>query len=821
MTTTSSAMDGLQLPDDEVGEVPSMFIARIVPPSGTDTTVFATLLEQYVHREAAAIAGSHTTSGYIWDRESPTVQLDDEDPSIVTLSMRVQDCIDDEWFLTYLLRGFTHTHDACISVRDEDGEFLLIEASDELPTWVTPDNADNRVWIYQGELHLIPLTAAPSDTTLSVSDALRLIRDESVTTRVSGPVQQRAFSRLDAYPQAAADHHHTTLAFVPISVAKVLTTFPQRIADAVHALTTRDPVSVRSAQKPTFFGVEGMADQDMNALPATDVVLTPIRCTRHLYAQLSFDRYFPPSAFGKRWQRYVEMYRIAMAGKATLSEKQLAWGRWCDIGAKIAGGLEMWLHNLGASAASMPSRPGSHIIPSDKKEAFLHALTKLGYFGKEIRDSARWKVLEERALTKAAQLSSSLRTESIETPTFSTVKQVLREPANENIVTLLPTSELASLQSQEDSDAWLNVAPDDIEAMFARHAPQEAEEATMDKFQAFMTRMQSFIDGQGDVEGALFEDEDFEDGEEADADLTDSDASGETRQQRMDSLVEGVPLSEWGAENASKASIPSDLPPKHETLPKTAHPPTSSFSSRQRLRGLSTLDRMDGDSDSDPESLHGDEDDAADERAERHRFLELEDDDMQSEMNEEGDGIQMDQEMDDFLEFTRRTLGLSESQYAAILEEREKRGGTWHANLPSAFVPSSHAHAKPQTSSKSQVPLDSFDAVLDAMEKELMKERAKNTEPKDPTDMEEGSDEELNEEEQELLQQLLASGGFLPESLRHFAQDSGASSMEVDALSHFLESFKAQEGRPGPVGTLSARLGVGALPRDAEPPDEA
>jgi len=31
------------------------------------------------------------------------------------------------------------------SVRDSDGEFLLIEAADSLPSWVTPSAVENRV----------------------------------------------------------------------------------------------------------------------------------------------------------------------------------------------------------------------------------------------------------------------------------------------------------------------------------------------------------------------------------------------------------------------------------------------------------------------------------------------------------------------------------------------------------------------------------------------------------------------------------------------------------------------------------------------------
>ena len=32
-----------------------------------------------------------------------------------------------------------------VSIRDSDGEFLLIEAADSLPSWVTPSVVENRV----------------------------------------------------------------------------------------------------------------------------------------------------------------------------------------------------------------------------------------------------------------------------------------------------------------------------------------------------------------------------------------------------------------------------------------------------------------------------------------------------------------------------------------------------------------------------------------------------------------------------------------------------------------------------------------------------
>ena len=101
-----------------------------------------------------------------------------------------------------------------------------------------------------------------------------------------------------------------------------------------------------------------------------------------------------------------------------------------------------------------------------------------------------------------------------------------------------------------------------------------------------------------------------------------------------------------------------------------------------RLAGLSRLERFDGDSDSDEASLPDDDHDAAEDRAERHRALEMIDDD---EPEDDEDDAPIEQDMGDFFEFTRRTLGLSDSQYAEILEERRNRV---------AFVPSA---ARPDT----------------------------------------------------------------------------------------------------------------------------
>lgn len=856
------------MPDDDAGESSSQFVAHVVLAEDADVAAMGLLLEQHLQR-ICSLSPPEGVNGYIWDREPPMVlQVPEGTEKALEVSMRVQECVDDEWFLTYVLREWTKTYtDVCIRVNDEDGEFLLIEAADTLPSWAQPDTTQNRVWIYQAQLHLIPIDASSRDTSLSVSEAVRLVRDPHCATQAPSLVQDKAFARVDAYPAAALTHHHTTLAFLPPNAAKVFATYPQSTAEAVHALESRDAVSVRSIRHlPTPLRVQACNEVDDDAAtvpkpPATDAVLVRVTLTRHLYARLSYDRFFAPASLGRRWQRFVELYRLAKRGEPSMAETNdlAVWGRWCDTGAKLVAGLAMWLDTLGrrqmtqmqdALSSSSSSRP---TMAPHRYEQFIAALTKYGFFGSELRGSAAWKEREAKAAATAARLGSVSpgSAESSRSSSGVSYRQILsamqtQDPEKELWQALPLTSQsIPSLQMHEDSEAWLSMAPQDIEALLSGRTQDEAEDASMDRFQSFMSKMQSFLHRQGDVEGALFDDDanfdTLEDGDEAgaDADANDSSDSEAERKARMDALVEPLAPGEWGAESAKahdgslasddKAATTVQAHSKSMThLQPALHPRGEKRTNR--LAGLSRLERFDGDSDSDEASLPDDDHDAAEDRAERHRALEMIDDD---EPEDDEEDAPIEQDMGDFFEFTRRTLGLSDSQYAEILEERRNRGAfvpsaarpdTWaekvHDSKSTDSTMSETAALMPTTTTKPS--LASLDAALDAMEQELQERTRPSTSKSsgramlsDP--MEEDEDaEDLNEEETELLHHLLASGMSLPESLQRFATEHDVHNADVEMLGHFLESFKAQNGHPGPVGTLSQRLGVGSLPRDTD-----
>lgn len=102
--------------------------------------------------------------GFLWHRDPFELKVvSDTNDWVLEGTIRVGDCVDDEWCVVWLLREISKKWDVAIrfvpplptslvfvlkvsrSVSDSDGEFLLIEAAEVLPSWVTPSNAENRV----------------------------------------------------------------------------------------------------------------------------------------------------------------------------------------------------------------------------------------------------------------------------------------------------------------------------------------------------------------------------------------------------------------------------------------------------------------------------------------------------------------------------------------------------------------------------------------------------------------------------------------------------------------------------------------------------
>ncbi|KAI0029146.1 SGT1 protein-domain-containing protein [Vararia minispora EC-137] len=828
--------------------------------------------------------------GFIWHRDSFELKLrEDEDKNAwhIVGYMRVGDSVDDEWCAVWLLREISARWDVAASVYDADGDFLLIEAADVLPTWVTPSNSENRVWIYKSQLQLIPLKHfSPSSTRrrrrraladdadgdeldsgnvvnpekaddwLSVQDALRLVRDPVEDTKAPPAVDEIVWERIKRYPAALSLHIHKTKAFLPIDIVKALAVQPSLVQKAVEVFYTRDPIQLRAAHK-------------MSRFPPSQSVLRLVTMTRTAYAQLMGQKFYPPKIFGT-WAEH---------------EGGCVW-RWKDIGMKIACGFEMLYQEGKNRVDAMKSADGLRASADARKDtlrrdpeyaAYIRTLMSAGYFKDEVEGSQLWKELEDKAVE--VYMHTRQDEASLTRPSFA---------AQVNEAVVKSDRELSDQANElEDPDDWLNVNAADFDSLLAQKmglgqgnenkgaeksgtamdvdGPSEDEEEAGDmiakeqaaRLQDLAKRVEKFLGGKGDIEGAKFEDERSDDDSDEEGEPSEfsderfSDSEDEesekmddaARQAAMDKLVPGLEPSEYGR-------MPSQF---YANSQRTAPARLDSSTVGGALSANSSLDFGDTKLTSTPQKpLRGpiimrdryDGVDSDDETDEEDPEQNSEDEEDQPQVVGEVE-VDMCEEEDEFLEFSRQALGISDEQWANIIQERKARGAFVPSHVTTESQPKKQSSGTMQTISQSDEPkfrrpvpgprpnanpdLDSFEAVMQAMEEELARARAEKrpfqpkTEGKGAADVEgkgKAKDEGVPEEEdvdieaamEAELRETLEGGEDEDEDGFPLGTDSG---VDYNLIKNFLESFKSQGGLAGPVSNLAGRLQPGwNLPRD-------
>ncbi|KAH9879763.1 hypothetical protein J1614_001786 [Plenodomus biglobosus] len=266
---------------------------------------------------------------YIWQRDALKLELVREEQTwLLRGQTNYGDSVADEWLIVYFLRELSKEFkDAWIRIYDSDGEFLLIEAANALPKWLSPEVAENRVWINSHRLLIIPLGKEEEPKPLDQAQALRIIDETPARPQQYIKVEKEAFHRLNGYPAAISENqHHATLP-LPRKVAHILHINPSYIAAAVEAFYLRDPISIRLIQ-PSKSNIELI-------FPPEDFVDVSVRFTKVLYAQLLGQHWEPPAPWDTALEKLID------SGKPT--EK-------AEIGIKIAAGMQMLLsHSLYAS----------------------------------------------------------------------------------------------------------------------------------------------------------------------------------------------------------------------------------------------------------------------------------------------------------------------------------------------------------------------------------------------------------------------------------------------------------------------------------------
>ena len=261
---------------------------------------------------------------YIWQRDSLKLALVRENNRwALKGSTNYGDSVADEWLIVYLLRELSKEFkDAWIRIYDTDGEFLLIEAANALPKWLTPEVAEHRVWINTHRLLVIPLSKQGNPRPLELDEALYSITETPAALHDLPKVETEAFHRLNGYPKAISENqHHATLP-LPLKVAHLLHINPSFIAPVVEAFYLRDPISLRLIQPSK--------SKTMLIFPPENFVDVSVRFTKILYAQLLGQNWTPPAP----WATALE----DIINKGAPAEK-------AEIGIKVAAGMEMLMQH--------------------------------------------------------------------------------------------------------------------------------------------------------------------------------------------------------------------------------------------------------------------------------------------------------------------------------------------------------------------------------------------------------------------------------------------------------------------------------------------
>ncbi|BEI84682.1 hypothetical protein CcaverHIS002_0500830 [Cutaneotrichosporon cavernicola] len=684
--------------------------------------------------------------------------------------MRVGDAVDDEWLVVWLLREVSRTWpELVVSIRDSDGEFLLIEAANVLPGWVTPENAENRLWLCAGHLNLLPLSVVSSsrphqiaddqyddsgraidaDAWINQADAVAAVR----TGKYRAPeIEAAVWERIACYPEALKTHQHRTNAYLPVPIARALHSDPELIQRAVEGFYVRDPAQLRAASRMTHF-------------PPSPAMLSSVLMTRAAYAQLQGQVFHPPRVFGPEWH--------------VREDQGPDERRWRDLGVKMATGFEIMYREGGRKGRTADTTASPEGLKDEPGYArYIDDLQRAGYFGEEVRGSARWKEREVEAAKGWVAVWSEDTTQ--QRPSFAyLVDKAIDATKPEDI----------SPPADEDSEAWLEVDPAELDAMLNRAAGRQAPSGDMEigeehgrALKNLAGQLEAFVGGEGDLEGARFADELSDEDMDSDSEEEEAAPTAEEREERMRNLVPALPEGEWGARGADgKATAEAEdddvemaPPPAKGTVAGTAFgdsllPPQmraprfeavhydgveSDSSDEEDLPPQGTLGRHisemkwgdaprkeamieeidDDDNDGDEEDRKDRErkkaltfDDDIDEQMRRRVWGGDDEEDEEDEMEDIKEGQRRTEDRDgpdedEFLRFARDALGIDADAWDNILAQRRARG---------AFVPGSAALRPSATKSKSadaapkpDPSLNSFESMMAAMDNELARHHA-------------------------------------------------------------------------------------------------
>nr|CAD7195333.1 unnamed protein product [Timema douglasi] len=321
--------------------------------------------------------------------------------------------IEDEWFIVFLLLQLTkEIDDIVIRVVDTDGEFLLIEAAEYLPKWANPETCEQRVYLYRGGLHMVPLTEGNSqEHVLEVKEGVARVRRDPTGTLVQPNIQEAVFQKIagwthdcpvlpqanygtlslnsnflipttsSRYPGKVTELLHRATAYVPVGVATLLKSRPNLVALAVRAFCNRDPIDMKVCMCLSVLSALRSHLKCYSLYERPDIVQSDVLFLQVFRAM----RYFPPENRVKVSVMLTKCLYAMVTHQQFQPDRRTGWNlplvhspdyKSHLLGVKLACGFEI----LVAQARNSGTDISDDILNDRGWLLYLTSLEKNGYF---------------------------------------------------------------------------------------------------------------------------------------------------------------------------------------------------------------------------------------------------------------------------------------------------------------------------------------------------------------------------------------------------------------------------------------------------------
>lgn len=218
---------------------------------------------------------------------------------------RVGDYIEDEWYMVYLSIILTEKlNNSIVQIQDLDGEFILIESSIGIPSWLSPECSNNRVFIRDGYVRII---LNEKNKIIKLKDGLRYIKDDNTSNTIAKPVVQKIIKkRINKYNNKTdiEDNTHIANCLLPKKLSKLFNDFPQLISLSLDHIP---PVKYNSKKIIKNNKSSTVPVIPLDTVIDDELIISPIRFTRFQFARLENLTFNLSGRFSsKNWLKEVK-----------------------------------------------------------------------------------------------------------------------------------------------------------------------------------------------------------------------------------------------------------------------------------------------------------------------------------------------------------------------------------------------------------------------------------------------------------------------------------------------------------------------------------